>query len=596
MKVRSRLISLSLVTLLFPLLAGAAVKEGAAEPVAHVTRGAAAIAFQPTVDHERILLTISTPNGEVMTREFVAGKNPSFSLQDLAKGTAVDGSYTFELRVVPRISSDVRQKLAEARSADDDAAVERIQREAGIGATLVQSGTFGVKNGAMLGDADEPPAAGGGAPLKKTASSVTSNSSTPVLKPTPNDQVIADDLIVQGSACVGLDCVNNESFGFDTIRLKENNTRLKFDDTSTSSGFPFNDWQLTANDSNSGGANKFSIDDITNSKTPFTVTANAPTNSIFVDSSGRLGLRTSTPGLDINIKTGNTPATRYEQDTSGGFSAQTWDIGANEANFFIRDVTSGSKLPFRIRPGAPTSSIDISASGNVGIGTASPSGKLHALTTTNGPFILTTDGKVGIGTASPSDFLQVATAGGATINAVNNVRLVGSTSTTWSGFHLTDNATADGFIGFLSGGTPLLGFSNGSATAQLVITSAGNVGVGVTNPTNPIQAASGALLTAGGVWTNASSRAFKQDIKDLDSKEAMDALRALDPVKYAYKVDPSEHHVGFIAEDVPALVATKDRKSLSPMDVVAVLTKVVQDQQKTIDELKARLDQLEQQH
>ena len=27
------------------------------------------------------------------------------------------------------------------------------------------------------------------------------------------DFVIADDLIVQGSACVGLDCVNNESFG-----------------------------------------------------------------------------------------------------------------------------------------------------------------------------------------------------------------------------------------------------------------------------------------------------------------------------------------------------------------------------------------------
>jgi len=43
-------------------------------------------------------------------------------------------------------------------------------------------------------------------------------------------------------------------------------------------------------------------------------------------------------------------------------------------------------------------------------------------------------------------------------------------------------------------------------------------------------------------------------------------------------------------------VATKDRKSLSPMDVVAVLTKVVQDQQKTIDALKTRLDQLEQQH
>src|SRR4051795_12229161 len=110
------------------------------------------------------------------------------------------------------------------------------------------------------------------------------------------DFVIADDLIVQGSACVGLDCVDGESFGFDTIRLKENNTRIKFDDTSSSTGFPNNDWQLTANDSASGGANKFSIDDVTNSKTPFTVTGNSPTNSLFVASSGKIGFGNSSPG------------------------------------------------------------------------------------------------------------------------------------------------------------------------------------------------------------------------------------------------------------------------------------------------------------
>ena len=34
-------------------------------------------------------------------------------------------------------------------------------------------------------------------------------------------------------------------------------------------------------------------------------------------------------------------------------------MAGNETNFFIRDVTNGSKLPFRIRPGAPTSSIDV---------------------------------------------------------------------------------------------------------------------------------------------------------------------------------------------------------------------------------------------
>src|SRR5213075_177957 len=66
-----------------------------------------------------------------------------------------------------------------------------------------------------------------------------------------------------------------------------------------------------------------------------------------------------------------------EQNNAGGFTAQTWDIAGNEANFFVRDVTGGSRLPFRIRPGAPTSSIDISATGNVGVGTASPNALLQ---------------------------------------------------------------------------------------------------------------------------------------------------------------------------------------------------------------------------
>ena len=188
------------------------------------------------------------------------------------------------------------------------------------------------------------------------------------------DQVIPDDLVVQGSEGVGLDCVNNESFGFDTIRLKENNLRIKFDDTSTGS-FPSNDWQITANDSASGGANKFSIDDTTNARTPFTILAGAPTNSLFIDGIGRIGLRTATPALDLHFNTSNTPGIRLEQNSSVGFATQTWDVAGNEANFFIRDVTRGSRLPFRIRPGAPTSSIDINGSGNVGLGTASPQTK-----------------------------------------------------------------------------------------------------------------------------------------------------------------------------------------------------------------------------
>lgn len=198
--------------------------------------------------------------------------------------------------------------------------------------------------------------------------------------PIAKDQVIADDLVVQGSGCFGFDCVNNESFGFDTIRMKENNTRIKFEDTSTST-FPTSDWQLTANDSASGGLNKFSIEDITAARVPLTIEGGATTNSIYVESTGRVGLRTATPVLDLHINTSNTPGLRLEQNNSGGFTAQTWDIAGNEANFFVRDVTGGSRLSFRIRPGAPTSSLDIAADGDVGVGTASPQSALDVTRT-----------------------------------------------------------------------------------------------------------------------------------------------------------------------------------------------------------------------
>src|SRR3954468_13832099 len=102
------------------------------------------------------------------------------------------------------------------------------------------------------------------------------------------DQVIDDDLIVVGSNCVGLDCVNNESFGFDTLRFRENNTRIKFDDTSTSAGFPSNDWALQANESGSGGANRFMLFDDTAGRVPFSVFAGAPANALVITAAGEV--------------------------------------------------------------------------------------------------------------------------------------------------------------------------------------------------------------------------------------------------------------------------------------------------------------------
>jgi collagen triple helix repeat protein len=69
-------------------------------------------------------------------------------------------------------------------------------------------------------------------------------------------------------------------------------------------------------------------------------------------------------GLYQEIKGTNTPGIRLFQ-TGGSFGTQTWDVAGNEANFFVRDSTNGNTLPFRIRPGAPTSSVDIGANGNI---------------------------------------------------------------------------------------------------------------------------------------------------------------------------------------------------------------------------------------
>jgi len=194
---------------------------------------------------------------------------------------------------------------------------------------------------------------------------------------TSADIVHLDDVIIDGSLCVGLDCVNGESFGFDTLRLKENNLRIRAQDTSTAASFPTNDWQITFNDSANGGFNKFSIDDIDSGRTPFTIEARAPSHALYVDDGGRVGLGTSRPVVELHIPDGDTPTVRLEQNGTSGFTPQTWDMAGNETNFFVRDVTNGSLLPFRIRPSAPSNSIYIDADGDVGMGTSSPDTALH---------------------------------------------------------------------------------------------------------------------------------------------------------------------------------------------------------------------------
>lgn len=167
------------------------------------------------------------------------------------------------------------------------------------------------------------------------------------------------------------------------------------------------------------------------------------------------------------------------------------------------------------------------------------------------------------------------------------------------------------FIGYMAGlwaiGSNKLYIDNSSTSSPLIygefdnnkVKINGKLGIATTPINYPLEMATGAYCD-GSTWVSGSSRSLKENIESLSTGEALDALDKLNPVKFNYKVNKTDQHLGFIAEDVPDLVATPDRKGMDPMDITAVLTKVLQEQQnlireqqKIISDLQERMAKLE---
>lgn len=239
-------------------------------------------------------------------------------------------------------------------------------------------------------------------------------------------------------------------------------------------------------------------------------------------------------------------------ESATDLEAWGWELGVAPVIglFYISDLNSAgqsTKTPFVIEDDTPSDTLYLATTGRVGIGTGIPAATLHVM---GGPLRVERTGSV---TAS-----QQFKTSSQTWQFQNN----GTTGT----FSIRDLTNTNSPVRIFPGG---LG-------STLVVRN-GRLGLRNTIPQHPIHAFNGARLTSGGTWANGSSRESKQDIESLSAAEALATLEGLDPVKFAYKVDASDRHVGFIAEDVPELVATPDRKALAAMDVVAVLTKVVQE-------------------
>jgi hypothetical protein len=493
------------------------VEEQVKYPVADVNIGANGINWMPKVEYGQLELTVSRPDGAVFNKTFTPGTTPYFELA----GQFPDGAYTYELQAAPVMTEKrVRENITIAGMKKP-----LIQ-------PLTQTGYFQVIGGKIVTPA----------PAEKGIAR-------------PMDEVINDDLIVDGSLCVGNDCYSGYAFGFDTIVLMENNLRIYFDDTSNTSSFPNNDWRIVINDTTDGGGAYFAVQDVSGGLTPFTIEAGAKSNSLYVDDDGQVGIGTSGPVFELHIKEGDTPSIRLHQSTAYGWPEQIWDVGGNETSFFVRDGTHAARLPFRIEPETPSSTL-----------------------------CLKSDGKVGVGTWSPAYALEVETTGTAANLAVEQTSGA-------MGVIVADSSHV--FIGAKSNHDFRL-IANDAV--KMTIEPGGDIGIGLTNPSYKLEIYNSGGSNAycdGGAWVNGSSRAGKENIHNLTTGDAMEALGGLTPVRFNYKENEEEEHLGFIAEDVPELVATKDRKGMSPMDVVAVLTKVVQEQQETISKLNKRITELE---
>ncbi|MCH9649384.1 MAG: tail fiber domain-containing protein [Deltaproteobacteria bacterium] len=552
------------------LLTPAAFGAPEAEPTgcdekAQVEYGSSTIAWDPeNQSNSGWILTLAGPGCEDTRKEFEAGQTPKFVYRDLE-----DGVFNWELELIPKVDANGRAALKRARETGDMKEVKALRKAQRLPVERrFACGAFQILDGRIVEDSE--PERLNQEQDQLNSEAAAANGLTPLGAPALEDpeldnsaqadQVILDDLIVDGSLCVGFDCVNGENFGFDTIRLKENNLRIKFEDTSGGS-FPSNDWQLTANASANGGVNKFSIDDITGNRTPFTVEARAPSHSLYVDDGGRLGLGTSVPVVDVHVVSGNSPTVRLEQNGSSGFAPQTWDMAGNETSFFIRDTTNGSTLPFRIRPGAPSQGLVIDPDGKIGLGVLSPTGSLHSRRTDGETQLLLEENS---GTEDARTMMQLS----------NNGRVRWQmTDTSGNGQQWTFFSSEDNF-----------NISSGSNAGQeFVLNGNGN-------------------LTITGMLFDSSDRNRKENFEEVDKNDILERLAALPITRWNYKEqEDSIQHIGPVAQDFHAAfglgydnlhIAPADKASVALASIQALYARL-QQKERELEGLKAQSQQLE---
>ncbi len=120
--------------------------------------------------------------------------------------------------------------------------------------------------------------------------------------------------------------------------------------------------------------------------------------------------------------------------------------------------------------------------------------------------------------------------------------------------------------------------------------------------TRLINTSTGAYLSSGGTWVNASDRNLKENIALIDGKELLEKLAKLPISKWNYiSGDEDVKHIGPMAQDFYEIYGLgENNTTISTIDPAGVslaaaqeLYKITQEQKAEIDELKTKLNDLE---
>jgi len=222
----------------------------------------------------------------------------------------------------------------------------------------------------------------------------------------------------------------------------------------------------------------------TNYISKFTDSDTLGNSNIFEDVSGNVGIGTNSPDSIFHIF-GNTASNvpRIKIEASGWSNDCRIERSSGSDGFYITNNYDTS-----------TSTADVTSAGTSGVQIAR--GDLRFHTGASGSFTermrITSSGNVGIGTASPSELLHIHSgdSGGTANNAADEVLIEGSGDT---GLTISSPSTNIGTLAFGDETTSLRGairydhsddsmLFRVSSNTRMAIDSSGNVGIGTTSP------------------------------------------------------------------------------------------------------------------